>query len=645
MKIILLLASLAVAVRLPHQEVAEMKSRSKTSLDTREIPIDLNDLHVNRQLHGRPTQPPAGYYECRNLIQFLESLGATDLPPGDCCNYEASLGGSIKKITCTKPQPGDAIQNIQRRLTWTNAGLKGDLDNWLSLDETYGVYTAIDLSGNPGIVANGLPIWFQHLNRLESINLADTGLDGTLPGVFNVAFPHLKSTNFSSTNMVGAIPPLPEYLEFCSFNSKMCHYTDRASKCNEGIRACAPPNDKAPIEATPPSLPPLLNNSPNQNPTTNTALQSQQCMVLKEWFISHGYPSSSLWTDARTCCPFWREDFPPQVTNPGLFDTQAEVICLPWGINAIAMNNRKLTGDVNYPSLDSLKALSRVDLRNNMLQGDLSGSWLFNISSLTALSLANNSFSGTVPNVLPLPSLGYFDISGNRLSGTIPQIINRNNASLGSCGVAQAPGQVCWKYDEFYYDLTCIQSNPTVSVCSDSLPPIPTPVEPVVPTLSSAASPTTSIVASQTITNIVSQTTGTIESQTMSATLAPTWTCIQICADKGNFIQITPYAPSTIQCAGPNNTACSWFTDSNCRLLAPGEVGIVEGNGVVCSSVVDGWCKVGYDAVYNSQTQPCSTGSTRSTSGPNQTNSPNLSSGLHLSSRIALIIAITFVFI
>ncbi|KAI9034150.1 hypothetical protein DFJ74DRAFT_9469 [Hyaloraphidium curvatum] len=68
------------------------------------------------------------------------------------------------------------------------------------------------------------------------------------------------------------------------------------------------------------------------------------------------------------------------------------------------------------------------------------------------------------------------------------------------------------------------------------------------------------------------------------------WTCMRSCSDKGNYVAVRG-AGRVAQCRGPDPDRCSWFSDRDCTLLAPGEPApSIVSNGMMCPERAGGWC-------------------------------------------------------
>ncbi|KAI9023931.1 hypothetical protein DFJ74DRAFT_58544 [Hyaloraphidium curvatum] len=92
------------------------------------------------------------------------------------------------------------------------------------------------------------------------------------------------------------------------------------------------------------------------------------------------------------------------------------------------------------------------------------------------------------------------------------------------------------------------------------------------------------------------------------------WSCIRSCSDGGLYLPVRR-ANDSVVCLGtydypPEPAACSFYTDANCTVLAPGsrEPNTSpykdETGGVKCNQTAAGWCKVGADVVLLNQTSP-----------------------------------------
>lgn len=92
------------------------------------------------------------------------------------------------------------------------------------------------------------------------------------------------------------------------------------------------------------------------------------------------------------------------------------------------------------------------------------------------------------------------------------------------------------------------------------------------------------------------------------------WICVTSCLDKGNSIKIRRLTSpdgslNLIMCQGPNDTSCSWYSDSKCTSIAPNEYAPSASGeeGVVCTQTTEGWCKVGLLAASGGTVPSCGT--------------------------------------
>ncbi|KAI9026099.1 hypothetical protein DFJ74DRAFT_663200 [Hyaloraphidium curvatum] len=91
------------------------------------------------------------------------------------------------------------------------------------------------------------------------------------------------------------------------------------------------------------------------------------------------------------------------------------------------------------------------------------------------------------------------------------------------------------------------------------------------------------------------------------------WRCIRSCGDKGNYLNVRnvgfPYANGTVQCLGPTNATCSWFSDSDCTIVAPGESepNPLLNTGVTCPqpSAKGSWCELASEYLFYGTRPPC----------------------------------------
>ncbi|KAI9026242.1 hypothetical protein DFJ74DRAFT_704732 [Hyaloraphidium curvatum] len=88
-------------------------------------------------------------------------------------------------------------------------------------------------------------------------------------------------------------------------------------------------------------------------------------------------------------------------------------------------------------------------------------------------------------------------------------------------------------------------------------------------------------------------------------------TCMRSCPDKGNFLLVRPVLLegsrlATVQCIGPDGGKCAWFTDAECRSVAPGESAPAPSYdvGYLCSQNTAGWCGAAYGYLWTAPGTP-----------------------------------------
>ncbi|KAI9012242.1 hypothetical protein DFJ74DRAFT_297077 [Hyaloraphidium curvatum] len=111
------------------------------------------------------------------------------------------------------------------------------------------------------------------------------------------------------------------------------------------------------------------------------------------------------------------------------------------------------------------------------------------------------------------------------------------------------------------------------------------------------------------------------------------WTCLRSCNDGGLYLQVRR-ANDTVVCLGTDDffgapATCSFFTDANCGVLAPGSNEPhtnpylwEDSEGIICTSTATGWCKVAADVVLNNQTAPTQCTATGITATGTATSTP-----------------------
>ncbi|KAI9018843.1 hypothetical protein DFJ74DRAFT_708061 [Hyaloraphidium curvatum] len=508
--------------------------------------------------HRRTTQPPFWYYKCLPIYNFLTNLGAEGVLWSEqagnstgCCGYDESTLTATRRITCT--------EDLQlQSLTWTGDSLRGNLeDSPITADFLSDNFTSIDLSDNPGL-SGPFPRWMMDLRTLQSVVLSGTNISGQLPRL-DRGWLNLTTLTLSDTEITGYLPALPSTLQECSFpTQQMCYYPTASwtpstpLQCLSNLVACS---GNPPVDKEPPPLPPVL--SPHMEevdePYVGFKTPAEQCKLLKQWLVFHGEDEKGLWNDTAGCCPFWRDGILPN----------REVSCLAWGITFLAWKaDPPLKGDINLPAntLSELKGLRNVGFPNQRLSGGFPV-WATQINDLFGINLENNSLSGPVLSMLQNGYFNGINLAGNNFSGPIPQMqvrdsIYGNSASgYGFCRLSPENNNLCWEFDTAFYDSHCVESNPNIPVCGDNsttTPPEPPPTGPT------------------------------------------NYTCIRSCADQRHYINVRLLSQPNgrIQCSGPNVTACSWYTDSNCTRLAPNEPAPVTDQGMICGQAEAGWCAV-----------------------------------------------------
>lgn len=230
-----------------------------------------------------------------------------------------------------------------------------------------------------------------------------------------------------------------------------------------------------------------------------------------------------------------------------------------------------MTGDINSPpnSISQIKGLQYIFFDGNSLTGSFP-EWVTTLPDLYNLDLSWNKLNGQIPQLSQCSQIKNVLLQGNYFTGKIPSLVTRNSTYFCSCGNFMGEckfeggyNSLCWESDPAFYDETCISSNPTIKQCegNGTIPASTTPV-----------APETKV----------------------------TWTCVKSCSDLGHFVKVRQLnsIPARIMCEGPNATACSWYSDNKCTVLAPGEPE-PRGSGVVCTQNTQGWCGAAVYALAN----------------------------------------------
>lgn len=505
--------------------------------------------------------------QCQPIANFLLNLGVNSslwygqqYTQTGCCGYDESTDIYTRQILCSE-DTGE-VEGVY----WTGNQLFGDLSDRSLVGPTGSVIKEIDLSDNPGL-GGVLPRWLTDMSSLETLSLANTNLSGQLPRL-DQNWNALSSLDLSNTSLSGYVPALPFNIRDCELPAnRVCYYptanwTESSPPvCLKGLPTCqgSPPGDNPP-----PPLPPVLTpHLEDVTPPYTDVIKSitEQCKLLKQWLAFHGEDATKLWTDETTCCPYWRD-------NNAV--PEREVSCLAWGPTYLnwSPSSRKLKGDINLPlnTLSELKGLRHVTLSNQSLTGGFPV-WATQITDLFGLSLFNNSLKGPVLSMLQNEYFSTIDIRGNNFTGPLPQMAvlpsayATEDSNYGICALGPGNNGLCWQYDTEFYDTTCVAANPQISSCSAGpQPPSPPPPPPT------------------------------------------EFQCILSCRDKAHYFQARVLANGYVQCAGPNATACSWYTDALCTKVAPNEVPPIPDQGVVCGQIGAGWCALASAVLIDGET-------------------------------------------
>ncbi|KAL6646576.1 hypothetical protein ACP70R_015653 [Stipagrostis hirtigluma subsp. patula] len=87
-------------------------------------------------------------------------------------------------------------------------------------------------------------------------------------------------------------------------------------------------------------------------------------------------------------------------------------------LEALDVSHNAFTGALPA-ALGSLAGLQVLNASHNQFQGQLPGAVVLGCGSLVAMDLSGNALDGDVPDLSPLRSLAYLNLSGNRLRGSV----------------------------------------------------------------------------------------------------------------------------------------------------------------------------------------------------------------------------------
>ncbi|KAI9000346.1 hypothetical protein DFJ74DRAFT_697500 [Hyaloraphidium curvatum] len=507
------------------------------------------------------------FQKCWPLQYFLEQHGVAQrylwispeyLAEG-CCNFDSSDAETTRRITCTN--------GVLETIRWGPNELVGNLSDFGFIDHSavdtalgkpLHAWKSIDFSGNPKL-GGTFPRWFKKGGAtLQSVNLSGTGLTGQLLRLDTI-LPNLKSLDVSGTKLSGFLPAMPPGLTTCRItpNSKLCSFLQSdwsattPASCTTGLVPCA---GKAPSGAVPQMPAPLRPHYQFlEPPIPGLKSAKEQCRLLKEWLVYHNASNDILWP-GDDCCMLECGDKCPYL------EVQVVSCLINVGPTYLMLELQGLTGDINEPpgTMSELKALNTFFAGMNKLTGSFP-EFLTGMPDLEAISLSWNKLSGPIPPLAQLESLQLLDLVGNNFSGPVPLLAKRPSPSsevddyMGTCSIQGGDNKLCWEFDPGFYDETCAFSNPDIGACVDGSAPTITPARP---------------------------------------TADGSYSCIRSCEDLGNYVSARLLArdPVRVQCAGPNATACSWYVDPDCSLLAPGEDVPRVGGGVLCPQTTLGWC-------------------------------------------------------
>ncbi|MYD36029.1 MAG: PQQ-binding-like beta-propeller repeat protein [Dehalococcoidia bacterium] len=288
--------------------------------------------------------------------------------------------------------------------------------NWLSeapLSKWHGVTTD----------ANG---------RVTMLNLADNGLNGTLPGELR-GLSELQSLILSSNRLGGEIPPDLGSLSSLGVLDLNGNQLDGEIPPEllglSALRLLNLANNRLAAE-----IPPGLSGLSNLTGLFLSGNQLSGCIPLESRYqldgdlpritlplcidVSRANRAALIALYHATDGPNWTER-----TN-WLSDTQISewhgVTTDVYGrVTGLFLSGNGLTGEIP-PELGSLTDLGGLTLSNNRLSGEIPAA-LSGLVSLTGLSLSGNQLTGEIPPELgSLTSLTWLSLGGNRLSGEIP---------------------------------------------------------------------------------------------------------------------------------------------------------------------------------------------------------------------------------
>ncbi|XP_060967249.1 receptor-like protein EIX1 [Cannabis sativa] len=226
------------------------------------------------------------------------------------------------------------------------------------------------------------PTWLRSQNKVQSLDLSNAGISGSIPYWFWESFSNLMSLNVSFNQLKGQLPNTFNIVPFLDI--------DLSSNQFEG---------PIPIPNVEINLLDLSNNK-FSGPIPENIGDSLHNMIF--------FSLSTNQIDG-------------QIPNSiGNFQSSMSVLDL---------SNNKLIGKIPL-SFGNLSNLVALDLRKNNLSGTIPDS-LGQLSSLQTLHLSDNKLSGSIPSCFrKLSSLETLDLGNNRLAGNIPHWLGKRLKNL-----------------------------------------------------------------------------------------------------------------------------------------------------------------------------------------------------------------------
>ena len=238
------------------------------------------------------------------------------------------------------------------------------------------------------------PVYLDQLDALETLQLSNGQLFGTLPSAWSLAFPFLQQLDLSNNNITGSLPDT---------------WTDTGSFPNLTALNLAGAFNKNTTRGLP-------FKTGQQGMATLTSLNMALCNM------TGSLPAN------------WGSGF-TQLSTLSLSDNNLTGTLPPeWGrflgthnLTDLGLDGNALSGSLQstWGQAGSFIHLQRLNLGNNKLNGTLPTQWgtAGSLPAVTLLQLPNNRFTGSLPepwaSTGALPSLEAIYLQGNSLTGGI----------------------------------------------------------------------------------------------------------------------------------------------------------------------------------------------------------------------------------